>query len=262
MLLIDAGNTRSKFAWWNTDTDEIEILGAISHQSWLNDLSQPLKELLLEVVSDQQIQQEQRAIGCSVAAVQVMDTLNSSLAELGIKVFWQKTKVRQAGVINGYAEQPERLGSDRWMALLGCHEQVKQNALIVDAGTALTLDWLTVDGLHLGGWIVPGRQLMLNALGQGTANLKGITVDDIEREGLAAGLNTFDGIAQGAEAALTGAVAQAIQLSRRYFSQQPFSVVVTGGDSERLMKTLSDQFCRYDDLLFKGLRLCADNLNN
>ncbi|AAV82834.1 MULTISPECIES: type III pantothenate kinase [Idiomarina] len=262
MLLIDAGNTRSKFAWWDADTDKIEILGAIPHQSWLNDLSQPLKDLLLEVVSSRQLEREQQAIGCSVAAVQVMDTLNSSLAELGIKVFWQKTRAQQAGVTNGYTKEPERLGSDRWMALLGCHEQVKQNALIVDAGTALTIDWLMADGRHLGGWIVPGRQLMLNALGQGTANLKGITVNDIERDGLAAGLDTFDGITQGAEAALTGAIAQAIQLSGRYFSDQPFDVVVTGGDGEHLMRTLSVEFCRYDDLLFKGLRLCADNLNS
>ncbi|RUO64885.1 type III pantothenate kinase [Idiomarina ramblicola] len=262
MLLIDAGNTRSKFAWWNTSTDEIEILGAISHQSWLNDLSQPLKDLLLEVVSGRQIEREQQAIGCSVAAVQVMDTLNSSLAELGIKVAWQKTQAEQLGVVNGYRTQPERLGSDRWMALLGCHEQVKTNALIVDAGTALTLDWLSAKGQHLGGWIVPGRQLMLNALGQGTANLKGITIDDIERDGLAAGTNTFDGIAQGTEAALTGAIAQAIHLSESCFSQEPFEVVVTGGDGEHLMRTLSGKFRRYDDLLFKGLRLCADNLNS
>lgn len=262
MLLIDAGNTRSKFAWWDTATDRIEILGAISHQSWLNDLSKSLKELLLEVISGRQIQREQQAIGCSVAAVQVMDTLNSSLAELGIKVVWQKTKSEQAGVVNGYITQPERLGSDRWMALLGCHEQVRANALIVDAGTALTIDWLQSDGQHLGGWIVPGRQLMLNALGQGTANLKGITVDDIERDGLAAGRSTFDGIAQGTEAALTGAIAQAIQLSASYFSNESYEVVVTGGDSEHLMKTLSGKFCRYDDLLFKGLRLCADNLNS
>ncbi|MCK7459370.1 type III pantothenate kinase [Idiomarina aminovorans] len=261
MLLIDAGNTRSKFAWWNTHTDEIEMLGAISHQSWLNDLSQPLKDLLLEVVSGRQIQHEQQAIGCSVAAVQVMDTLNSSLAELGINVLWQKTKTEQAGVINGYNQQPERLGADRWMALLGCHEQVKANALIVDAGTALTIDWLTAKGQHMGGWIVPGRQLILNALGQGAANLKGITVDDIGRDGLAAGKNTYDGIAQGTEAALTGAIAQAIHLSARYFSEEPFEIVVTGGDSEHLMRTLSWAFRRYDDLLFKGLRLCADNLN-
>ncbi|MDV6315790.1 type III pantothenate kinase [Idiomarina sp. HP20-50] len=262
MLLIDAGNTRSKFAWWDQTTDSIEIMGAISHQSWLNDLSQPLKELLLEVVSKEQIQQEQQAIGCSVAAVQVMDTLNSSLDELGIKVAWQKTQSQQAGVVNGYTKHPERLGSDRWMALLGCHEHVKKNALIIDAGTALTIDWLNSNGQHLGGWIVPGRQLMLNALGQGTANLKGITVDDIERDGLAAGENTFDGIAQGTEAALTGAIAQAIQLSARYFSDQPFEVVVTGGDGEHLMRTLSGKYHRYDDLLFKGLRLCADNLNS
>lgn len=262
MLLIDAGNTRSKFAWWDTKTDRIEILGAISHQSWLNDLSKSLKDLLLEVVSGRQIQREQQAIGCSVAAVQVMDTLNSSLNELGIQVVWQKTQLQQAGVVNGYTRQPERLGSDRWMALLGCHEQVRENALIVDAGTALTIDWLKSDGCHLGGWIVPGRQLMLNALGQGTANLKGITVDDIERDGLAAGRSTFDGIAQGTEAALIGAIAQAIQLSATYFSGEAFEVVVTGGDSEHLMRTLSGKFCRYDDLLFKGLRLCADNLNS
>ena len=43
MLLIDAGNTRCKFAWWDKHTDSIQWLGAIEHQHWLNDLSRSLK---------------------------------------------------------------------------------------------------------------------------------------------------------------------------------------------------------------------------
>lgn len=262
MLLIDAGNTRSKFAWWDRASDHIELLGAIPHQRWVDDLSQPLDSLLSDVLSEHQLNDGGRAIGCSVAAVSVTDALNHSLNALGMTVTWQKTQSRQLGVTNGYEDHPETLGADRWMALLGCHEHVTTNALVVDIGTALTLDWLTEHGQHLGGWIVPGQQLMLNALDHGAANLKGLMAQPMASYDPDIGRSTLQGMVQGVEAALTGAVMQAVQVAHEHFGDDAFQVVVTGGGSERLMRAISTPFYRCDDLLFKGLRLCADNLSS
>ncbi len=59
------------------------------------------------------------------------------------------------GVTNGY-RQPERLGVDRWMALLAAREMLSGDCVVIDAGSAITLDLLRADGQHLGGAILPG----------------------------------------------------------------------------------------------------------
>lgn len=259
MLLIDAGNTRCKFAWWDKHTDSIQWLGAIEHQHWLNDLSRSLKDILLGVINSEQLEDTKEALGVSVASVQVVDTLNQSLAELGINVRWQSTRATQLGVVNAYREKPEALGADRWLALLGCHKAITGHAVIIDAGTALTVDWLTRDGQHLGGWIVPGRQLMLNALGQGTAQLGNVPIEQSAQAKLEPGVSTREGMLHGIEASLIGVVYEAAKLSPSLFNDETFTVVVTGGDSEQLASHLSGNICRIDDLTFKGLRLCADN---
>ena len=67
----------------------------------------------------------------------------------------------------------------------------------------------------------------------------------------------------GVHYALVGAISQAIKASEQIFSQQPFSIIVTGGDGERLVKSLqaveSINYTRIDDLVFKGLAFAADN---
>jgi type III pantothenate kinase len=65
------------------------------------------------------------------------------------------SRERALGVTNGYLE-PARLGDDRWMALLAAEEMVDGNCLVIDAGSAITLDLLRADGRHLGGAILPG----------------------------------------------------------------------------------------------------------
>jgi type III pantothenate kinase len=62
---------------------------------------------------------------------------------------------RGGGVTNAY-EQPERLGVDRWLALIGALSLVDGDCIVIDAGSAITLDLLRADGRHLGGAILPG----------------------------------------------------------------------------------------------------------
>ncbi|MDR1994652.1 type III pantothenate kinase [Azonexus sp.] len=75
-----------------------------------------------------------------------------------------------AGVTNHY-RQPERLGVDRWCALLGARARTKTPCLVVMAGTATTIDSLDGDGNFLGGLILPGSDLMRRALANDTADL-------------------------------------------------------------------------------------------
>lgn len=73
-----------------------------------------------------------------------------------------------AGLISAY-EQPQRLGVDRWLAMLAARERAKGAFCVVDAGSALTLDFVDSSGQHLGGYIVPGLNLQKSTLLQNTA---------------------------------------------------------------------------------------------
>lgn len=73
------------------------------------------------------------------------------------------------GVVNGY-HAPERLGVDRWLAMLAARKRwPADNLLIVDSGSAVTLDIVSNDGAHDGGYIVPGLRLQMESLARGTA---------------------------------------------------------------------------------------------
>ena len=84
---------------------------------------------------------------------------------------WIASARAQCGVSSGY-DEPAQLGCDRWAALIGARRLFRVAAVVVNAGTALTVDALTGDGVFAGGVIVPGADLMRKALADNTDALK------------------------------------------------------------------------------------------
>ena len=74
------------------------------------------------------------------------------------------------GLINGY-QQPETLGPDRWVGMIAARQQFEGPLLVVDAGTAVTIDYIDETGCFLGGSILPGLSIMKRSLIEHTANL-------------------------------------------------------------------------------------------
>lgn len=133
---------------------------------------------------------------------------------------------------NSYAE-PATLGIDRWLAMLGARQQSPTRALLViDAGTAITCDWVAADGQHLGGWIVPGMRLQQEAVLQRTARV--LPARSVQPE-LVAGTDT-------ASCLSNGCLASAVAVCQMAISQaptlEPYDVVLTGGDSATLVQHL------------------------
>ena len=97
-----------------------------------------------------------RAYLCSVLDPARQAQLDSILAaRLAGPVTRFRSVAQALGVTNGYRE-PERLGADRWMALLAAAAMVETDCIVIDAGSAITVDLLRADGRHLGGAILPG----------------------------------------------------------------------------------------------------------
>lgn len=151
-------------------------------------------------------------------------------------------------------DRPSKTGPDRLAAAAGVVAAGAREAIVVDAGTAITVDVLSKKGF-LGGAIFPGTGLLYRALHDGTAALplvtgRGGTVDP-------PGRSTRDAIVAGVERGAVGAVRELVALSRRRLSKNA-PVWVTGGGGAGIAEHLG-KGARYEpDLVFRGLEYLFD----
>lgn len=153
------------------------------------------------------------------------------------------------GVRNGYRE-PERLGVDRWCALIGARRLTPGPALVVMAGTATTVDSLTADGLFRGGLILPGIELMRRSLARDTAGLP-----FAQGQHQAWPQCTDDAIVTG----ILEAQAGAIERAWHRLGDALAPCLLSGGAVESLMPLLNVMpLLRVDDLPLEGLRILSE----
>ncbi len=164
---------------------------------------------------------------------------------------WIKSGRQQCGVSSSYAV-PARLGCDRWAALIGAHRMFGAAAVVVNAGTALTVDALTGDGVFAGGIIVPGTDLMRKGLADNTAGLK-----------LRPGKFSFfpdttgDAILSGAINASCGAIERMARFLEEA-GQAPPLCVLSGGGAALLAPYLNVEVKLVDNLVLEGLLTIAN----
>jgi len=155
------------------------------------------------------------------------------------------------GVSNGY-DHPNRLGVDRWVAMIGARQRVlaqgaPRPALVVMVGTAVTVDALDAQGRFLGGLILPGFGLMLRALEMGTAGLKAPTGEAVDFP-----TNTSDALMSGGADALAGAVERMHRRLRQRTGAEP-ALIMSGGAAVKLAPITELPFETVDTLIFEGL---------
>jgi type III pantothenate kinase len=159
-LLLDLGNSRLK---WALDHDGELVIGtAIAHsREGLGDLA-PLIAAATVVDS---AWLSSTALTLTPALIAVIE------AQFGCSTQVFVSPKEALGIRSAY-DQPQTLGPDRFLAMVGARTHVKGACLVADAGTALTLDMVDDGGQHLGGLIVPGPLMMREALHRGTAGVR------------------------------------------------------------------------------------------
>lgn len=157
IVCLDSGNTRIK--WGVHDGANWLAQGAVAHGEI---------EQLAALVSEWP--QPDRVMLANVAGGDAAGRIRQQLAAWQ-PVFHNVRSSAQAGGVRNLYRHPERLGVDRWCALIGARTLLAAPAVVVMAGTATTIDTLDADGRFVGGDIVPGIGLMLRSLAQGTAGL-------------------------------------------------------------------------------------------
>jgi type III pantothenate kinase len=160
-----------------------------------------------------------------------------------------------SGVRNGY-EEFERLGLDRWLAMLGGYHLAAGACLVLDFGTAVTADFIAGDGEHLGGFICPGMPLMRNQLRTHTRKIRyGDVAAEQALESHAPGRTTVEAVERGCLLMLQGFVLTQLELARSYWGEG-FVVFLTGGDAA-LVSGVVPQARLVPDLVFVGLAMAC-----
>ena len=237
ILCIDAGNTRIKW-------------GIHGGRSWVATGTIATGDSATLAASWKNAPAVQHAIASNVAGAKVQAHLESACAPPGIVLRTIRSEARQLGVVNGYGD-PAQLGADRWAALIAAHHGERGHKLVVNAGTALTIDALTDDGQFLGGLIVPGPALMRRSLDRGTAGLR--LTEGTFHEFPA---STPDAITSGALQAAVGAIARvADAMTRRGVA--PGRIVLSGGAAPEIAAQLPNAFVVHENLVLDGLALIA-----
>ncbi len=212
-LLFDVGNTRLK--WAAVESTQLPsdrqknmwvYSGSISSKS-LKSIDHRLE--LADYIAKTLPKPDAIAFSC-VAGKDAIDNLKSLFPQ------WSEIPWKQLSGDSPYEglrtlyQDPSKLGADRWAAIIGAYVLSKNNTLIVNAGTATTIDLLGSNGVHYGGWILPGLCLMHASLESNTAQLP-LAVRS-QNDGF--GICTNDAIIGGCDAAQIGAIQFATQKAK------------------------------------------------
>ena len=160
-----------------------------------------------------------------------------------------------AGVVNGY-EHHQRLGLDRWLALVGAYSVTRGPCLVLDLGTAVTSDFVARDGEHLGGFICPGVPLMRSQLRTHTRRIRyDDEVAERAQRSLEPGRSTAEAVERGCLLMLQGFVNTQVELARERLGAD-VEVFLTGGDASLAAEWLPAARL-VPDLVFLGLAIAC-----
>lgn len=152
--------------------------------------------------------------------------------------------------IQNLYQTPETLGKDRIAAAVGANLLYpNQKVLVIDAGTAITYDFVNKQDQYCGGFISPGLNMRFKALNQFTDKLPLIRVDEPED---IQGVNTELSIKGGIQYGLEGEIERVIKFFST--SQDELKIILTGGDTKYFEKLLKNY-------KFVSLEILAIGLN-
>ncbi len=245
-LLLDAGNTRTKWAVADSNSDQLLDRGVLDRGANVSGLAQlshfEIDSAWVSCVVSQQVLADLRQ--------GVKDCFSLSLNEAVVEQ-------EAVGMANNYADLT-RLGVDRWVAALGARSIYSQGPLIVvDAGTAVTIDLVSTENRFEGGVILPGFVTMHDALLGRTAGID----SEFRQVSSVIGRSTSECVNAGAQFGLIGAVEKVIsemRASEMLSSDDELRILLMGGDAEAIVAGTSMKVELQSDMIFKGLMLLSN----
>ncbi len=231
-LVIDIGNTRTKFSVFNRG----EVL-----------ITVPVDEFLPEHI--EVLQAEHPSLNCII--ISSVKDYSAELKEIIHKKFERVIELDEntpLPIENCY-ETKDTLGKDRIAAVVGANDLYPEtNLLVIDAGTAITFDIINNKGQYLGGNISPGIEMRFKALHQFTGRLPKVPQQEFNK---LYGTTTEEAIRAGVQHGVVFEVDKAIDTFKEFYGN--LKVIITGGDADFFDKKLKNSFFVHFNLTALGL---------
>ena len=241
MLLLDAGNSTIKGQWWQGPALRSSFSCRLEN-GWQPRFEKRLGEIDVGHCHYSSGQPDE-------FESELLDILHQVIEPGNINKFVPLKYSH--GVRNAY-QAPSGLGADRWLCLLAARHLVAQDVIIIDAGSAITVDLMNSKGQHLGGAILPGFNTSLERFKQ-ILHRADFNHPDISKND-EPGCSTEACIQIDYESTDEAIVENLIG---RWYQRlaSDAALIVTGGDAYRLRQPRDRQYRVVPDLVFEGMRL-------
>ena len=243
VLIVDIGNSRIKWAVLRGDR--------LARQKALEHAGITARDLARQLFATRGIT---RVIAASVAGTRLNRLLSATCrSRTGLTCEFVASARNAAGLTTRYKE-PWRLGVDRFMAVIAAYHMARaRGACVVDLGTAVTVDLVDPLGVHLGGAIIPGPQLMVGSVLRNTSGIARRAGGSLPTQGLFA-QDTRAAISQGARYAAAAVIDRAVNEAQRVLQRTPL-VLLTGGAAVQIESLLQCSYVSVPDLVLRGIAL-------
>lgn len=249
ILLVDAGNTRLKWAYLRDQAFEYggvvprgKQVAATARKAWGELASAP-----------------DRVLVACVAGTSFRASLKNWFEKHGsLTPEFPEAQAEAFGVRNAYAE-PGRLGIDRWAALVAASRKNIRPVCIVDCGTAITIDALSAEGHHLGGLIAPGLDAMRDCLVERTAEIDAQHAVTSGDESSLLASDTGNAVVGGSLYAAVSMIDRVVQELAGVLGDK-LRVLMTGGNAQQIMPLLESKVEFERDLVLRGLAVMAERM--
>jgi type III pantothenate kinase len=243
ILLLDIGNSRIK--WGTLHSGKVAGHGAVPYTA--AGLAQALSEML-----DGQPRPDAVWIS-NVAGAAAGAAATAACSSLwGLSARFAAPGLQALGIRNAYRE-PATLGVDRWLAMLAAHAHPGGRVCVVNCGTAVTVDIVDAAGMHLGGLIVPGVELMIQSLSEAT---DAVSINPTGSPADAFGRSTQECVMNGTHAAVAALIERTLERLAAESGEQP-RCVISGGGAPAVIPLLRSAVLHDPDLVLRGLALLA-----
>lgn len=252
-VTFDHGNSSLKWGLWSRDEDDRSLLRARGQLSHVTDPAEWRE--LEETLSAHPVE---GALYCGVAGAEAAERVREAWARLAPRATWSEPEPS----LSNDCLSPDQVGRDRLMAACGAFSVLQASVIIVDAGSALTVDALSIRDsadppCFLGGAIAPGPAALAAALGAAGAQL---FVVDPSPEDTALGRSTETSLAAGVTVGFAGAAARLVQEVSLEAGLEEAAIVITGGGRSFLSRPglfEGRELHVYEDLVHAGLLAAA-----
>lgn len=156
---------------------------------------------------------------------------------------------------------PGTLGCDRWLAMIAARNEFDQTLCVIDCGTAVTIDVLSSNGMHIGGLISPGITTARHSLGLKANNLTIVenTGENINNKSSFLAINTQDAILGGTLYQMSAYIERIVSEFKQEFGNNT-DCIITGGDAELMLSLTGHHMYHRETLVLDGLRIVAKEI--